>query len=77
MEVREKSVWRVQSGGVIHWFFDESDARGYAADRGVPFVSKLTVGELIARVNELELGRKAFSDAYCSNEVESYESRAL
>lgn len=60
MEVREKSVWSVCSGGHTRWFSGEVGAREYAQDRydnefdGIPFVSELTLTEALGRLNELE-----------------------
>ena len=69
MEVRERNVWWVCSGGYTRWFSGELGARQYAEDRyeaefdGVPFVEQVTLGEALARLNDLE--------------VVSNESRAL
>ena len=60
MEVREKTVWSVCSGGYTRWFSGEVGARQYADDRydkefdGIPFVSELTLSEALARLNYLE-----------------------
>ena len=60
MEVRERTVWRVQSGGHTRWFSGEIGARQYADDRydkefdGIPFVSELTLSEALGRLNDLE-----------------------
>ena len=60
MPVRETSVWRVQSGGVTKWFWEERDARQHVKDRydidldGIPYVAELTDREMIAHLNNLE-----------------------
>lgn len=60
MEVRERTVWNVQSGGHTRWFSGELGARQYADDRydkefdGIPFVSELTLSEALGRLNYLE-----------------------
>ena len=60
MQVREKTVWRVRSGGVTRWFPGELGPRQYADDRfetefdGVPFVEQITLSEALTRLNELE-----------------------
>ena len=60
MEVRERNVWRVQSGGRSKWFVGEIGARDYASDRfdkefdGVPWVEEVTLSEALVRLNELE-----------------------
>jgi hypothetical protein len=60
MEVRERTVWRVQSGSRSKWFAGEIGARDYASDRfdaefdGVPFVEQVTLSEALVRLNDLE-----------------------
>ena len=60
MEVRERNVWRVYSGGRSKWFAGEIGARDYASDRfdkefdGVPWVEEVTLSEALTRLNELE-----------------------
>ena len=60
MEVRERTVWRVCSGGRSKWFAGEIGARDYASDRfdaefdGVPFVEQVTLSEALIRLNDLE-----------------------
>ena len=70
MRVKERTVWRVQSGGAVRWFGGELGARDYASDRfeaefdGVPFVEQVSMSEMLTHLNELELGRNAFMDSY-------------
>jgi hypothetical protein len=70
MQVKERTVWRVQSGGITRWFAGELGARDYASDRfeaefdGVPFVEQILMSEMLAHINELEMGRKTFMDFY-------------
>ena len=60
MRVKERTVWRVQSGGRSKWFAGEIGARDYASDRfdnefdGVPFVEEITLTEALQRLNTLE-----------------------
>jgi len=60
MQLKERTVWRVQSGGDTRWFSGELGARQYADDRfeaefdGVPFVEQITLREALTRLNELE-----------------------
>ena len=60
MEVRERTVWRVQSGGRFRWFAGEIGARDYASDRfdtefdGIPFVTEVALTEALRRLNDLE-----------------------
>lgn len=60
MQLKEKTVWRVVSGGNSRWFPGELGARQYADDRyeiefdGVPFVEEITITEALNRLNELE-----------------------
>ena len=60
MQLTERTVWRVSSGGVTKFFAGELGARQYADDRyeneldGVPFVEEITLAETLARLNELE-----------------------
>ena len=64
MEVRDRCVWRVCSGGVTRWFGGEIGARNWADDRfenefdGVPFVEQVTLTEALVRLNELESSKK-------------------
>ena len=59
-KLKERTVWRVQSGGRSKWFAGELGARDYANDRfdteleGVPFLDELTLSEAFNRLNELE-----------------------
>jgi hypothetical protein len=63
MDVRERDVWRVQSGGVTRWFGGELGARNWADDRfdtefdGVPFIERITLTEALTRLNELEASK--------------------
>ena len=60
MRLKEKTVWRVQSGGDTRWFPGERNAREFASDRyevefdGIPFVREIALTEALARLNELE-----------------------
>ena len=59
-EIRDTTVWRVQSGGRCKWFAEQADARDYANDRfdteieGVPFLDEVTLSEALTRLNGLE-----------------------
>ena len=59
-KIKERTVWRVSSGNRSRYFAGEIGARDYASDRydkdldGVPFVSELTLTEVLNRLNELE-----------------------
>ena len=70
MRVKERTVWRVQSGGFTRWFAGEIGARDYANDRydteldGVPFLEQITMSEMLTHLNELELGRATFMESY-------------
>ena len=61
MDVKERTVWRVQSGNTTRWFAGEVTARDFAGDRydteldGVPFIQQITLSELLHRVNQLEM----------------------
>lgn len=71
MEVRERDVWRVQSGSVTRWFGGEIGARQWADDRfdtefdGVPFIERVTLSEALVRLNELESSKKLGSE-FCT-----------
>lgn len=71
MEVRERDVWRVQSGSVTRWFGGELGAREWADDRfdtefdGVPFIDRVTLSEALVRLNELESSKKLGSE-FCT-----------
>ena len=59
-KLKERTVWRVQSGSRSKWFAGELGARDYANDRfdieleGVPFLTEMTLSEAITRLNQLE-----------------------
>lgn len=60
MQLRERTVWCVSSGGSARYFAGELGARQYADDRyekefdGVPFVEEMTLSEVLSRLNTLE-----------------------
>ena len=59
-KIKERTVWRVSSGNRSRYFAGEIGARDYARDRydkdieGVPFLTELTLSEVLNRLNELE-----------------------
>jgi hypothetical protein len=59
-KLKERTVWRVQSGGRSKWFTGELGAREWANDRfdtevdGVPFLREVTLSEAIQILNQLE-----------------------
>ena len=59
-QLKERTVWCVQSGSRSKWFAGELGARDYANDRfdteleGVPFLTEMTLSEAITRLNQLE-----------------------
>lgn len=71
MRIEERTVWRVQSGGISRWFAGEIGARQWADDRfenefdGVPFVEQITLTEALVRLNELESSKKLGSE-FCT-----------
>ena len=71
MQVREKTVWRVRSGGVTRWFPGEFGARQWADDRyekefdGIPFIEQITLTEALTRLNELESSKQLGSE-FCT-----------
>ena len=71
MQLKERAVWRVCSGGVTRWFSGELGARNWADDRfenefdGVPFVEQITLTEALVRLNELESSKKLGSE-FCT-----------
>ena len=71
MQLKEREVWRVQSGSITRWFAGELGARQWADDRfenefdGVPFVEQISLAEALTRLNELE-SSKTLGAEFCS-----------